>query len=141
MQLHDLTLPSTDTPKNLQCFVGLGMQFILIPRTNYSNIQQTLDHFRKDLFTKTFFDGRPLETEEVFNPKLHVPTDWKPKFWDLPSEIINRYEAFTKTVRSNFRKKRRHTNNLLPHQKLSMKKLTLRNNLLIVNSDKNVDLS
>ena len=84
MQLHDLTLPTTIVPHNLQSFIGLGMQFIPIPRTTYFNVKQTLDHFRKDLFTKCYFAGRPMIQEEEFIPKLHICTDWEPKFWDLP---------------------------------------------------------
>ena len=136
MQLHDLTLATTDTPKNMTSLVGLGMQFIPIPRSTKQDVDATINRFRKDFFTKVYFSGRPIEHKEEFIPKLHVPSDWEPKFWDLPPPIIKRFEDFAQQIRAHFKKKRRHNNNLLPTQKLSLKTLKSRPDLLIVNSDK-----
>ena len=104
MQLHDLTLTTTDTPKNMSSLVGLGMQFIPIPRSTKQDVDSTINRFRKDFFTKVYFSGRPIEREEDFIPKLHVPTDWEPKFWDLPSSITKRFEEFARKIRSTSRR-------------------------------------
>ena len=136
--MHDLTTKTTTIPKNLSSLIGLGMKFC--PMENFTTVSPTttLTRFRKDLYTKTYYAGKPRKVEDIFIPKMHVESDWEPKEWDIPSTIVDRYAAFAKSITSLFRKQRRQENNLLPYQKLALKSLALRKDVLIVNCDKNL---
>jgi len=138
MEMHDLTESLTIIPKNLSSLIGLGMKFCPIEIYTTVNPTETLDRFRKDLYTKTFYAGRPQKREDVFIPKMHVESNWEPKEWDIPTPIVDRYNKFCSSIRSLFRKKRRKENNLLPFQKLVLQSLTLRTDILVVNYDKNL---
>jgi len=102
------------------------------------NPTETLDHFRKDLYTKTYYARRPQKREDIFIPKMHVESDWEPKEWDISTPIVDRYNRFCTTIKTLFRKKRREENNLLPFQKLALKSLALCTDILVVNCDKNL---
>ena len=137
MALHDVTLPSTTIPQNLEMVIGLGLKFCPTPRYTTRDPTTSLDRFRKDLFTKTYFAGRPLVRSEPYLPKMRVESKWEPKEWDLPESIIDRFVKFANGARLLFKKRRRRTNNLLPHQKLALKNIANRTDVLIVNADKN----
>jgi len=79
--------------------------------------------------------------EDVFIPEMHVESDWEPKEWDIPTTIVDRYAAFKKSITSLFQKQRRQESNLLPFQKLALKSLALRTDVLIVNCGKNLGLA
>ena len=139
MAMHDLSSSTVAVPPNLSSLLGLGMKFCPIERfSTTADLTTTLDHFRKDLFTKTYYSGRDMVREEAFIPKMHVESDWEPKYWDLPTDIIDRYSAFEAAMRRQFKKKRRRENNLLPHQKLALKSIASRTDLIVINCDKNL---
>ena len=137
MALHDVTLPATTIPQNLTNIIGLGLKFCPTPRYTTRDATKNLDRFRKDLFVKAYFAGKPLNKEEEYIPKMRVESEWEPKLWDLPETIINRYEAFASKITQLFKKRRRRTNNLLPHQKLALASVARRTDILVVNVDKN----
>ena len=114
------------------------MKFCPIEKFTTVKPTETLDRFHKDLYTKTYYAGRPQNREDVFIPKMHVQSDWEPKEWDIPTTIVDRYNEFSKAATRLFKKKRRQENNLLPYQKLVLKSLALRTDIIIVNCDKNL---
>ena len=137
MALHDVTSPSITVPKNLDAILGLGMKFCPVPRFTTRDPTQTLDRFRKDLYTKVYFAGRPIIREEEYLPSMRVESSWEPKFWDLPESILDRYALFESKMKKLFKKKRRLQNNLLPFQKLALSALAQRTDVLVVAVDKN----
>ena len=74
LELHDLTLPSTDLPKSLKSVIGLGLKFCPVPTILNRRPTTTFARFRKDLLTKVYFSGRPNESDEVFIPSIHFPS-------------------------------------------------------------------
>jgi len=138
MEMHDHTESPTIIPQNLSSLIGLGMKFFPIEEYTTVNPTETLDRLQKDLYTKTYYAGRPQKREDIFISKMHVESDWEPKEWDIHTPIVDRYNKFCSSIRSLFRKKRREENNLLPFQKLALQSLTLRTDILVVNCDKNL---
>ena len=59
LALHDLTIPTTDLPKCLPSVIGLGIKFCLVTNTINRRQIKTFNQFRKDLYTKVYFSGRP----------------------------------------------------------------------------------
>ena len=98
MAMHDVTLPTTNVPKNLDSLLGLGLKFCPIPRYTTRDPSASLNRFRKDLFVKTFFCGRPMTREEIYVPNFKVESDWEPKPWDLPDDIVDRFNSFSNEI-------------------------------------------
>ena len=138
MAMHDLTTDACIVPPNLSALIGLGSKFCPIKHFANHNPSETINRFRKDLYTKVYYAGRDLSREEDYIPQMHVPSTWEPLPFDLPSIITDRFSHFEFNLRKMFNKKRRESNNLLPFQKLALKTLALRQDILIVSCDKNL---
>ena len=104
MALHDITLPTTNIPKNLDFLLGLGLKFCPIPRYTTRDPTKSLDRFPKDLFVKNCFTSRPMNRDKIYIPSFKVDSDWEPKPWDLPNDIIERFESFSNLI-TNFLKR------------------------------------
>ena len=139
LSMHDLTDVTTVIPKHLTTIIGLGLKFCPTPRRPNKNPTASFSRFHKDLLTKVFFSGRPLVSEEEYNPKIHIGSDWEPKPWDIPSTIHKRYEDFEKSILSKMRQPYRRTTNLLPIQTRAIAALAKRTDVLIVSCDKKWD--
>ena len=138
LALHDLTLPTTTLPKCLTSIVGLGLKFCPVPSILDRRPNKTFARFRKDLLTKVYFSGRPLKRDEEFIPKMHYPSDWEPKEWDIPDEILKRLSSFRRTILCSLKRRRPNTPNLLPYQSRAITNLRERTDVLVVSCDKNL---
>ena len=138
IEMHDLTLPHTQLPKSLTTIIGLGLKFIPTPRRPNRNPTSSFERFTKDFHTKVYFAGRPLISEEIFNPKLHVESTWEPKPWDIPDDIHLRTKSFHRQIRRLLKVRRPKTTNLLPFQTRALSTLARRTDILVVNCDKNL---
>ena len=136
--MHDLTLPHTHVPGSLKNIIGLGLKFIPVPRRPNRKIPDSFSRFTKDFHTKVYFSGRPLISEEVYNSKLHVDSEWIPKPWDIPPDIHDRTNAFRRQILKLLRVKRAKSTNILPFQNRALSALALRTDVLVVNCDKNL---
>jgi len=136
--MHDLTNPTIPIPKFLTTIIGLDLKFIPSPRFPSRSPTASFARFQKDLLTKVFFADQPKPpTDEPYNPKMHVGSDWEPKLWDIPNTIHERLAIFKSQMRNLMRKRRPRINNLFPFQKRAISTLALCNDVLVVNSDKN----
>ena len=136
--MHDLTLPNTGAPISLTTIIGLGLKYIPTPRHPNRNPKAFFGRFKKYFHTEVFFSGCPLISEEIYNPKLHVLSEWMPKPWDIPNEIHNRTNSFRRQMLRLLRVKRTKTTNLLPFQTRALSTLALRTDILVTNCDKNL---
>jgi len=114
------------------------LKFIPTPRQPNQNSTASFACFKKYFHTKVFVSGRHLISYEIFDPKLHVESEWCPKLWDIPDEIHNRTNAFRWQVLHLLKKKRPRPRNLLPFQLRALYTLALRTNVVVVNCDKNL---
>ena len=68
LELHNLTLSTTNLPKSLRSVIELGLNFCPVPTMLNRRPTNTFARFRKDLLTKVYFSGRPQENEDTFIP-------------------------------------------------------------------------
>ena len=136
--MHDLTLPHTHVPSSLKNIIGLGLKLIPVPRRHNRKIPDSFSRFTKDFHTKVYFAGRPITSEEIFNPKLHVNSKWIPKPWHIPTDIHDRTNSFRRQILRLLRVKRAKSYNLLPFQSRALSALAMRHDILVVNCDKNL---
>ena len=78
MAMHDLTTDACTVPSNLSSLIGLGAKFCPIERFTNHNPTDTINRFRKDLYTKVYYAGRDLSREEAYIPQMHVTSTWIP---------------------------------------------------------------
>ena len=138
LALHDLTLPTTDLPKCLPSVIGLGLKFCPVTTTINRRQIKTFNRFRKDLYTKVYFSGRPQVNKEEFIPKMHFPSIWQHKDWDIPKDIISRFDTFRRTVLHSLKHQRPNVPNLLPYQTRAISSIAKRHGILVGNCDKNM---
>ena len=62
MAMHDFS-SNVDVPPNLLSLLGLGLKFCPVKRFANTNPTESIDHFRKDLYTKTYYAGREMVRE------------------------------------------------------------------------------
>lgn len=120
LAFHDLTT-IIPPPKHLQSLLGLGLKFCPTPSFSTPSVTHSLDHFRRDLFCKTYFAGKPLNNSD-YDAKLHTPSNWIPQDWMIPHSIHRRFRNFASSLQSKFHKKRC-PSNLLWHQRLALASL------------------
>ena len=138
LALHDMTLPTTTLPKCLTSVIGLGLKFCPVPTILDRRPNKTIARFRKDFLTKVYFSGRPLNRDEEFIPKMHYPSDWEPKEWDIPAEILERLASFRHTILCSLKRRRPNIPNILPYQSRAITNLRERTDVLVVSCDKNL---
>lgn len=135
---HDLTQESTRVPKNLASLLGLGLKFIPTPRSTPTKSKldtMCTSRLFRDMRLKSFYAGEPNNFEPS---KMYIPSNWTPKPWLFPKEIalrLNKFEAF---LRANFKHRKKRTDNLLPHQRETLRSLQQSESLLVVQCDKNL---
>ena len=133
---HNFCEPETRVPENLGLLLGLGMKFIPTPFFTCNNIQETTKKLQRSLELKTFFAGQEPDNED-YDPKIYIPSKWKPKPWMLPRELTYRLSRFRRAITPLFRKQRG-TPNLLPAQRHLLHDLRNHEDLIIVDCDKNL---
>jgi len=138
MEMHNLTLANTNTPRSLSTIIGLGLKFIPSPQRQNINPTTSLSRLNKDFKTKVYFSGKPLQTEEEFNPKLHVESEWCPKSWEIPKDIHDCLDSFRRQILKTLRKRTPKSTNLLPFQTRALRSLAIHTDVLVVNYDKNL---
>ena len=138
LAMHDLTKADTTVPKSLNTIIGLGLKFCPTPRKPNRNPSESFARFHKDFLTKVFFAGKPKISDEEYDPKTHIPSDWKPKDWDIPDTIHKRFANFKSAILSKMRKPHHRSTNLLPIQQRAISTLAQRTDVLVVNCDKNL---
>ena len=148
MAFHDVTNKEINPPKNLRSLLGLGLKFIPTPKYTTSkttilgegegtiNDKAPLRKFKNDLHIKIHFAGESPDNEN-FNPRMYVPTKWKPPEFSFEPNVLHRYDKFKDRIGSLF-SKRKGKPNLLPHQKRALAWLRQQDNLLVVHCDKNL---
>lgn len=94
LAFHDLT-SFLAPPKNLRSLLGLDLKFCPSPRFLQSSINSSFEHFKKDLFCKTYFAGREMN-DTSFDPKLHIGSTWCPRDWMIPHPIHRTSSLFRK---------------------------------------------
>ena len=102
--MHDLTTDACIVPPNLSALIGLGSKFCPIERFANHNPSETINRFRKYLYTKVYYAGRDLSQDEDYIPQIHVPSTWEPLPFDLPSIITDQFSHFEFNLRKMFNK-------------------------------------
>ena len=138
LEMHDMTLPETKLPKCIRTVLGLGLQFCPTPKFLNRKPSHTFARLRKDFLTKVFFSGRPQVNEEVFEPKMHFSSEWEPKEWDIPNEVLDRLQSFNRGIKNALKQRKPRIPNLLPCQLQVIDNLRAQTDVLVVNCDKKV---
>jgi len=135
LAFHDLT-STTTPPKNLRSLLGLGSKFCPTPAKTTSDISSTVDRFNRDIELRAFFGNSDIN-DDGFDKKLYVKSSWTPPPWKIPPEVTDRAKTFTDALKSTF-KKRHGRPNLLGYQRDMLRELRQRDDILIVQCDKNL---
>ena len=139
LSYHDLTLATTSKPANIRSLLGLGLKFIPIPgwTAPWSKLDSmTIQRLRRDMELKCFFAG----TKSTFDGdmRMYIRSSWTPPPWVFPNEVKYRLNKLTEYVKLAFKKTRKKTENLMPHQSKALKSLQQSTDLLVVQCDKNL---
>ena len=139
LAFHDLTQPTTETPKNLASLLGLGLKFIPVPRTTppWPKLKDgCVDRLDRDMRLRYHFAGQPSNHDP--NNPMYVRSQWTPKPWLFPKKLRSRLQSFNYYLQANFKHRRKKTENLLPHQHEALRSLQQSDKLLVVQCDKNL---
>ena len=136
MAFHDLTTTSKP-PQNLRSLLGLGHKFCPTPRFTTSCVADSFLRFHHDYYCKIFYAGKEFATENAYDPKMYVNSNWTPHDWQIPTPAVRRYNNFRAHTTSLFRKQRAPTN-LLRHQHTALRHLQTQDEFLVVQCDKNL---
>ena len=134
---HDLTSNSTTLPRCITNIIGLGLKFIPTPARRPKQLTPDLIRFQKDFLTKVYFAGKPLHNEDYI-PRLHTPSHWTPKEWDVPRSVTLRLSSFEHFLHKVAKQRRHSEPNLLPYQKRALASLASRDDVLVIACDKNL---
>jgi hypothetical protein len=91
LAFYDLT-PDKRIPNIAKSVLGLNLKFIPTPKSTTSNLSQSFNQFRQDMWLKTFFGVEGVTAtdihEEMENqPKMYLKTGWMPEGGYIPDEI------------------------------------------------------
>jgi hypothetical protein len=111
LAFHDLT-PTKCAPDTAKALWGLGSKFIRTPYYTNGDVSASLKRLERGCYLKVYF-GEDNELEQ--DTKLYVPSNWTPKWNDIPPWVDARLSKFFARVRQLFRQ-RKATSNLLPFQ-------------------------
>ena len=122
-------------PPNIHSLLGLGLKFCPIPKTTFPDYSDCHKRFTRDAYVKDVFANE--ETQPHFNPRLYVRSTWEPKPSDVAPITIRRTNRFLSSTIPLFSKQRGRSN-LLPHQKRLLQTLQQRQDLIVIQCDKNL---
>ena len=105
--------------KNLRSLLGLGLKFIRTPRrTNtWNKLKETsMPKFQQAIHLRFHFAGTKSSSDDTYNPKMYVWSNWTPPHWTLPPVVLKeRLDKFSLTLNKLF-KNRMGKTNLLSYQ-------------------------
>ena len=133
LAFHDFT-QQKQPPKNLRSLLGLGLKFI--PTPHLTNIWKklekiTMPNFHRAIHLRFHFAGTTNSSDEPYNPKMYVQSNWTPPHWTKPPVVLDkRLERFSFTLYKLF-KRRIGKPNLLPYQTRTLQQLQLQQDFLI----------
>ena len=141
MAMHDLT-KIRKPPSNLKCLLGLNLKFIPRRRFTTTNLDETKQRFRQQVYIQDYYINNPFESTKdddtsVNNPKLHIPTHWIPTAWKINDQTVSRTNEFFYHIDKIF-KHRYCTPNLSSSQLHLLKFLRNKDKFIIAKSDKNL---
>jgi hypothetical protein len=93
--------------------------------------------FRKDLFTKVFFAGQPLEDDDEYVPRMAIKNLWEPPHKKIPLAIKERFSDFWQQVKHGFQRSQ-NRNNLPYYMKEALRQIRNDETLVVVPCDKNL---
>lgn len=131
---HNLCSSGTTIPPNVHTLLGLGLKFCPTPR--YSPNLHTADtrRFQRDSSIKFFFAGSP----PMPATKLFLPSKWEPTSAAIAVVFRKRVNEFCHLTQQQFKRPKPYSNNMLCFQKALVNQLKLRDDLLVVKTDKNL---
>ena len=145
MALHDLTSYITP-PSNLRCLLGLNLKFIPRKRYTTDDILENTNRFQNNVFIQDYYIQNPQpdfdrannpDQNNMFNPKLHVPTHWSPPHWKVSKSTVQATEQFCSSLKNLFQKRKSSTN-LSAIQQNVLKYLLRKKDFVIAKADKNL---
>ena len=136
---HDLTT-SIKPPPNLRTLLGNSLKFI--PTKQYTHTAQyitnnTMDRLNHDLEIKMYYAGQSIDNDKDFDSSMYIKSDWTPPPWGISDDLSTRALNFGNKLKAIFKKKRGKSN-LLPHHRNALRALQKRDDLMIVQCDKNL---
>lgn len=138
MAFHNLTEKPVEA--SIKSLLGLSLKFCPAPSVSTSaDTLRTfsLERLSRNVRVKTWFENQPFDDDEEFNRSMYVPSDWEPP--TTPAIINDRLDLFEDFVCQKYTEPRRHSKgNLRPGQLLALKDLRARDDLLVVQCDKNL---
>jgi hypothetical protein len=135
MAFHDLTT-RLKPPRNLLSLLGLNLKFIPNPQRNVPWAkfdEEILPRSDRGLSIKLFMAGQG--SDDTYNAKMYVRSEWTPRNWQIPQELITRLSNFKQALKDTV-KPRRCARNLLPHQLRALKHLRNQSDFIVAQCDK-----
>ena len=95
--------------------------------------------FQRAIHLRFHFAGTKTSSDDTYNPKMYVRSNWTPPNWTLPPVVLKeRLDKFSLTLDKLF-KKRKGKTNLLLYQTCALQLLQRQQDFLICPCDKNLD--
>jgi len=126
-------------PAGFNILLGLGLNYCIEQRKPTPNIQKTMDKINNSVRLKAWLTENPLEKNQNYNPKLYLPSRWKPP--EASIEIEKRLKEF-KTALTEEKNKNAITtiskSNLTKLQQSCLEKIKNDRRYIVCLSDKNL---
>ena len=127
--------------KKLRSLLGLGLKFIRTPRCTNTWTKQkdiSMPKLQRSLHLRFHFAGTTTSSNEEYDPKMYVRSNWTPPYWTLPPVVLQeRLDKFATTLNKLF-KRRRGKTNLLSYQTRALQALQQQQDFHICPCDKNL---
>ena len=140
LAFHDFT-QQKQPAKNLRSLLGLGLKFIPTPRcTNtWTKLKETsMPRLQRAIHLRFHFAGSETSSNETYDPKMYVRSNWTPPYWTLPPIVLQqRLDKFATTLNKLF-KRRMGKMHLLSYQTRALQSLQKQQDFLICPCDKNL---
>jgi hypothetical protein len=137
MAFHDLAT-RLKPPRNLRSLLGLNLKFIPNPQRNVPWAkfeEEILPRFDRHLRIKVFMAGQG--SDDTYNTKMYVRSEWTPRNWQLSQELITRLYNFKQALKDTVNP-RRCARKLLPHQSRALEHLRNQSDFIVAQCDKNL---
>ena len=134
---HDLT-NLHKPPPNYQSLLGLGLSFIPRPKWTTYRISETLNRFKKDLYTRVEHCALiKKDNNDEYDPKLHKKSTRTISDKRMPTEILTRFKTFSREIKKLYRK-RQAAPNLTASQLQCLETLRTSQDIMVCSTDKNL---
>ena len=132
----------TQTRKNLQSLLGVGLKFIPTPSltNSWSRLRKSsYDRLFRSIHLRFHFAGKlPSKGTTSYDPKLYVQSKWTPPHWTIPPIALEeRLSRFSTALNKLFKTCKGKTN-LLPQQQRALRMLQQQQTFLIIPCEKNL---